>query len=127
MDIPAHILDAVRTADFDAAPRRMHSSKSLSKKAQRTPQFPGHLSTAHSSAEDVSTTSDSDREPDYQTDFTTPATSDSHPEDMQPDDVEDFREREYPQLKGKIYMDHGGATVCEKPFPGVPWLRMLQD
>jgi hypothetical protein len=31
---------------------------------------------------------------------------------MQPDDVEDFRDREYPQLKGKTYLDHGGTTVC---------------
>lgn len=68
---------------------------------------------AHSSAEDVSTTSDSDHGHDYQTDFTTPASSDSNstPDDMQPDDVEDFRDREYPQLKGKTYMDHGGTTV----------------
>lgn len=63
---------------------------------------------AHSSAEDVSTTSDSEHH-DYQTDFTTPDSS--CPDDMQPDDVEDFRDREYPQLKGKTYLDHGGTTV----------------
>lgn len=67
--------------------------------------------TGHSSAEDVSSTSDDEDEHDYATDFTTPATSESAPEDMQPDDVEDFRDREYPQLKGKTYLDHGGTTV----------------
>lgn len=70
---------------------------------------------AHSSAEDVSTTSDSAHGHDYQTDFTTPAQSDSNScaDDMQcgGDDVEDFRDREYPQLKGKTYLDHGGTTV----------------
>ena len=30
---------------------------------------------------------------------------------MLQDDVEDFRDREYPQLKGKTYLDHGGTTV----------------
>ena len=35
---------------------------------------------------------------------------------MQPDDVEDFRDREYPQLKGKTYLDHGGTTVRIKSW-----------
>jgi molybdenum cofactor sulfurtransferase len=55
--------------------------------------------------------SESEQEHGYQTDFTS-LPSDSSPEhDMQPDDVEDFRDREYPQLKGKTYLDHGGTTV----------------
>ena len=62
--------------------------------------------------EDLSSTSDTEEGHGYQTDFTSPASSDSSPEDMQPDDVEDFRDREYPQLKGKTYLDHGGTTVC---------------
>lgn len=65
----------------------------------------------HSSAEDVSLHSDFEDERAYATDFTTPTLSESAPEDMQPDEVEDFRDREYPQLKGKTYLDHGGTTV----------------
>jgi molybdenum cofactor sulfurtransferase len=74
-----------------------------------------------------SSTSEVD-EHDYQTDFTTPAASESSPEDVEGDEVEDFRDREYPQLKGehatapidesltdtklgKVYLDHGGTTV----------------
>lgn len=64
-----------------------------------------------SAAEDISSASDSDQ--DYQTDFTTPAGSESNSEDMPPDDVEEFRDQEYPQLRGKTYLDHGGTTVCD--------------
>jgi molybdenum cofactor sulfurtransferase len=115
MDISPQILEAVQKMDTETPPRRMKSTSSLRKHTpRRTPRYPGHLTTtANSSAEDVSTTSDSDRDHDYHTDFTTPATSDIYPEDMQPDDVEDFRDREYPQLKGKTYLDHGGTTVCQ--------------
>lgn len=110
MDIPAHILDAVQTSD-SASQRRLEVGSIDSRRSPNTSRFPGALFDAHSSAEDVSTTSDSIH--DYQTDFTTPAQSDSSssPDDMQPDDVEDFRDREYPQLKGKTYLDHGGTTV----------------
>lgn len=68
-----------------------------------------------SSAEDVSTTSISEPDQDYNTDLTTPASSESCADDMQAEDVEDFRDREYPQLKGKTYLDHGGTTVCGPP------------
>ena len=54
--------------------------------------------------------SESEQEHGYQTDFTS-LQSEAAPEDMPPDDVEAFREREYPQLKGKTYLDHGGTTV----------------
>jgi molybdenum cofactor sulfurtransferase len=113
MDISPQILEAVQKMDTNQPLQHMKSSNSLRKQTpRRTPRYPGHLTTtANSSAEDLSTTSDSDRDHDYQTDFTTPATSDIYPEDMQPDDVEDFRDREYPQLKGKTYLDHGGTTV----------------
>lgn len=62
----------------------------------------------------LSSPSDSEEEEDtgYTTNFTTPASSDSAPEDDGSDEVEDFRDREYPQLKGKVYLDHGGSTVC---------------
>jgi len=30
---------------------------------------------------------------------------------MENEEVETFRDREYPQLAGKIYLDHGGSTV----------------
>lgn len=60
---------------------------------------------------DISSISDIE-EQDYQTDFTTPASSDSGPDAAQ-DEIEEFKDREYPQLKGKIYLDHGGTTVCD--------------
>lgn len=105
MDIPAHIIDAVHTSD---TPSSLHLR--LDTGSTSHSRFAGRFLDAHSSAEDVSTTS-SEHDRDYQTDFTTPASSESGPDDMQPDDVEDFRDREYPQLKGKTYLDHGGTTV----------------
>jgi hypothetical protein len=48
----------------------------------------------------------------------TPAHSGSCIEDMSTDEVEDFKNREYPQLKGKTYLDHGGTTVC-RPRQGL--------
>ena len=109
MDIPAHILDAVQTSDISPPPARIPSAKSSLRKSRSEARFPKSRS-ARSSAEDLSTTSDSEQEHGYQTDFTS-LPSDTSPEDMQPDDVEDFRDREYPQLKGKTYLDHGGTTV----------------
>lgn len=110
MDIPAHILDAVH--DTSLAIHRTDTSKSSPRKPSRTNLT---LRSALSSAEDLSTTSDSEQEHGYQTDFTSPPSSESCTEDMQPDDVEDFRDREYPQLKGKTYLDHGGTTVSSVP------------
>lgn len=112
MDIPAHILEAVQTTSDTTSSRHLDTESLAS--LQKSP-FTTHFSPSHhgasSSAEDVSTTSDSGNERDYQTDFTTPESSESCTEDMQPDDVEDFRDREYPNLKGKTYLDHGGTTV----------------
>jgi molybdenum cofactor sulfurtransferase len=98
MDVPSHILEAVSFSDLPDA---------------TSPYLQPSHHKSNSSAEDVSTTSDSDHEHGYQTDYTTPPSSElnSGQDDMQPDDVEDFRDREYPQLKGKTYLDHGGTTV----------------
>lgn len=112
MDIPAHILDAVSTSAPDpSSPKRVKSTST--RRSRRSPistRFPKPY-TATTFADDRSSTSDSELDHDYQTDFTTPAHSETTPDDMQPDDVEDFRDREYPQLKGKVYLDHGGTTV----------------
>ena len=111
MDIPAHILDAISIASDSSPPKRLKSSiNKASRKASATSRTQ-QLHSTQSSAEDLSSTSDSGPDHDYQTDYTTPNSSDSYPDDMQPDDVEDFRDREYPQLKGKTYLDHGGTTV----------------
>ena len=109
MDISGHILEAVQTAADSIPPRRIKSAHGTPRDSPRKPSFPRPLS-ARSSAEDLSSTSDSEQEHGYQTDFTS-IPSDSSPEDMPMDEVEDFRDREYPQLKGKVYLDHGGATV----------------
>ena len=118
MDIPAHILEAVQTASDPIPPKRIKSAHGTPHDSPRKPSFPISRS-ARSSAEDLSTTSDSEQEHGFQTDFTS-LPSDSSPEDMQTDDVEDFRDREYPQLKGKVYMDHGGTTVRFKDI----WMAM---
>ncbi len=111
MDIPSHILEAVNSAPEPVdLPIRASSAKTSPRKVSSRPRLPKARS-ARSSVEGVSSiSSESEQEPGYQTDFTS-LPSDSSPEDMQPDDVEDFRDREYPQLKGKTYLDHGGTTV----------------
>ncbi|KAK4549574.1 hypothetical protein LTR36_006571 [Oleoguttula mirabilis] len=114
MDIPAHLLsDAVYTSDEISPSKRIKSASNSSRKASSTARLPSRSYNPHSSAEDISSTSDSEPDHGYQTDFTTPAASDSYPDEM-PDDVEDFRDREYPQLKGKTYLDHGGTTLYAK-------------
>lgn len=118
MEIPAHVLEAVQISDSsNLAIHRTDTSTSTSRKPSRT-----NLTSrsALSSAEDLSTTSDSEQEHGYQTDFTSAPSEKSYTDDMQTDDVEEFRDREYPQLKGKTYLDHGGTTVSR----GVrlPWL-----
>ncbi|USW48160.1 Putative aminotransferase class V domain, pyridoxal phosphate-dependent transferase, major [Septoria linicola] len=115
MDIERHILDAVSTGSDSGSQRHLETASTVSQqKSPLTSHFTPSHHNANSSAEDVSTTSDSGNERDYQTDFTTPESSESCAEDMQPDDVEDFRDREYPQLKGKTYLDHGGTTLYAK-------------
>jgi molybdenum cofactor sulfurtransferase len=115
MDIPAHILDAVQTSTFESSlPVRASSAKSSPRKAPSQPNL-GLSRSARSSTDDISSiSSESEQEHGYQTDFTS-LPSEASPEDMQPDDVEDFRDREYPQLKGKTYLDHGGTTVWTTP------------
>lgn len=55
------------------------------------------MSRAVSVADELSSISDVD-DHGYQTDLTTPAGS----ENYEGEEIEDFRDREYPQLKGKI-------------------------
>lgn len=59
------------------------------------------MSGAVSISDDVSSISDVE-DADYRTDFTTPASSESGPDDAESEEVEDFRDREYPQLKGNL-------------------------
>lgn len=54
---------------------------------------------AASLSNDVSSISDLEDD-DYQTDHTSPAISESAPDEAEREEVEDFRDREYPQLKG---------------------------
>lgn len=119
MDIPAHIINAVRTSPptppgpFEPTkdqqrfcpPGAYHSYKDYNKGF-------------HSSADDLSTTSISEPDHDYSTDLTSPPSSESCADEMSPDEVEDFKDREYPQLKGKTYLDHGGTTV-RNPTQGI--------
>ena len=84
---------------------------------------PFHSSSGVSEDSDASDSNDSFQESqDYSTDFTTPSLSrlGGDDQDRDCDDVEAFRDREYPQLKGKVYLDHGGTTVCV-PLSTFPW------
>ena len=109
MDIPAHILDAVHNDPptiqmAQTKPSRQHSPNRV------YPQYKDYKG-FQSSADDVSSASISEPDHGYNTEPTTPASSQSRMEDMSTDEVEDFKDREYPQLKGKTYLDHGGTTV----------------
>lgn len=112
MDIPTHIIDAVHTGPptptgmIENAKDPQHYSP-----PRAYPRYKDYKD-FHSSAEDVSTASISEPDHDYSTDLTSPASSESCAEEMS-DEVEDFKDREYPQLKGKTYLDHGGTTVRE--------------
>ncbi|KAK4958209.1 hypothetical protein LTR10_004635 [Elasticomyces elasticus] len=107
MDIPAHILDAVHTSSDQSPPKRIKSISAASRRSPNSAHFSSHYQAPFTPVDDVS--SESDLEPeDYATDYTTPDSSEM------PDDVEEFRDREYPQLKGKTYMDHGGTTLYAK-------------
>jgi molybdenum cofactor sulfurtransferase len=117
IDIPVHIINAVRSsptppATFESKdqqrfspPGAYHSYKDYTKGFQ-------------SSADDISTTSISEPDQDYSTDLTSPPSSESCADEMSSDEVEDFKDREYPQLKGKTYLDHGGTTV-RRPTQGI--------
>ncbi|RMX73066.1 hypothetical protein D0869_13980 [Hortaea werneckii] len=105
-------MNAVQFPDAPASPnRRPQSRPHQPPKSPNVARFQKPY--ADSSAEEISSTSGSEQDYDYQTDFTTPASSDANPDDM-PDEVEDFRDIEYPQLKGKTYLDHGGTTLYAK-------------
>ncbi|KXL44568.1 MAG: hypothetical protein FE78DRAFT_32533 [Acidomyces sp. 'richmondensis'] len=108
MDIPAHVLDAVQISNPPPSPADFSNARAPFKKRARHGQ---PMSSAQSSAEDLSMGSDSEtQDHEYQTDDTSPASS----EQMEPDDPEVFRDHEYPQLKGKTYLDHGGTTLYAK-------------
>ena len=107
MDLPAHILDAVQTASQPKTKRA--SSRPSSRRQQSRPRFL-RTGSAHSSVEDVSGSDDSEQDHGYTTDLT--SFPDSNADERSTDDVDEFRDREYPQLKGKTYLDHGGTTVC---------------
>jgi len=84
----------------------LSKTESTSRTARLAPPFDdedraGGISSA-TSADGFSSPDASDDEDNYHTKFTTPATSESSPEDMECQEVEDFRDREYPQLKGQI-------------------------
>ncbi|KAI6792944.1 PLP-dependent transferase [Hortaea werneckii] len=112
MDNPQHTMSAVQSLNAPPSPNRRPASRS-----HQPPKSPNvarfQKPYTDSSAEEISSTSGSEQDYDYQTDFTTPASSDANPDDM-PDEVEDFRDIEYPQLKGKTYLDHGGTTLYAK-------------
>jgi len=112
MDISSHILEAVQTASDSIPPRRVKSAHAGAKDVPYRSRFPKSRS-VHSSVENLSTTSDSEVDHGYQTDFTS-LPSDSSPEDVAMEEIDDFREREYPQLKDRVYMDHGGTTVSHE-------------
>ncbi|KAF2772366.1 PLP-dependent transferase [Teratosphaeria nubilosa] len=113
MEASAQYLAALSShPPLEAFPRR-GSSITSAQHSPNTARFPITKS-AQSSLENLSSTSFDGNGLDYQTDETTPPSSDSYPDDVESDDVEDFRDREYPQLKGKVYLDHGGATLYSK-------------
>jgi molybdenum cofactor sulfurtransferase len=118
MDIPAHIIDAVHNDpptptghmnQHHVDMKQTKPSRQLSP-SRAYPRYKDYKD-FQDSADDISVGSVSDPDHGYQTEPTTPASSESCMEDMSTDEVEDFKDREYPQLKGKTYLDHGGTTV----------------
>lgn len=88
MDIPAHVLDAVQISNPPPSPADFSNARAPFKKRARHGQ---PMSSAQSSAEDLSMGSDSEtQDHEYQTDDTSPASS----EQMEPDDPEVFRDHE---------------------------------
>lgn len=117
-DIPAHIISAVQVHNDPLAIQMEQTKVSRQHSPNRVyPQYKDYKG-FQSSADDVSTASISEPDQNYNTEPTTPASSQSRMEDMSSEEVEDFKDREYPQLKGKTYLDHGGTTVCG-PMQGV--------
>ncbi|TKA77894.1 Molybdenum cofactor sulfurase [Friedmanniomyces simplex] len=107
MDIPAHIIDAVHISSDASPPKRIKSTSGASRISPNSAHFSSHYQAPFAPVDDQSSQSDLEPE-DYATDYTTPDASEM------PDDVEEFRDREYPQLKGKTYLDHGGTTLYAK-------------
>ncbi|KAK1823879.1 hypothetical protein LTR12_001621 [Friedmanniomyces endolithicus] len=108
MDIvSARINDAVHTSLDESPPKRIKSTRATSGKTLNAVHFSSHYQAPSTPVSDRSSESDLEAE-DYATDYTSPDASEM------PDDVEEFRDREYPQLKGKTYLDHGGTTLYAK-------------
>ncbi|KAK0896912.1 hypothetical protein LTR91_010834 [Friedmanniomyces endolithicus] len=106
--IPAHMNDAVHTSSNESPPKRIKSTRAASgRRTLNSVHFSSHYQAPSTPVSDHSSDSDLEAE-DYATDYTSPDTSEM------PDDVEEFRDREYPQLKGKTYLDHGGTTLYAK-------------
>ncbi|PNS15067.1 Molybdenum cofactor sulfurase [Sphaceloma murrayae] len=95
-------------------------SVTASHRASRSPRRgrPSHRQ-SHDGARDVSSPSTTSSHPeglDYCTDITTPAASVTGAEDEVVDDIEMWRAREYPMIKGNVYLDNGGAAIPCKSF-----------
>nr|POE75478.1 molybdenum cofactor sulfurase [Quercus suber] len=105
MDYAPQFVDPAKVADMSHSVQ-LRSSRSMVSMISACSRVAGSpYLNAVSSVEDTSTTS---------TDCTTPSNGESCHGDMQTDDVDAFREREYPQLIGKTYLDHGGTTLYAK-------------
>ncbi|KAF2149434.1 PLP-dependent transferase [Myriangium duriaei CBS 260.36] len=64
--------------------------------------------------DDIEASSSSDVSDDdhgYATDYTTPTASDLCPDERYMDEVEAFRDHEYPMMKGSTYLDTGGSMI----------------
>ncbi|TKX24812.1 molybdenum cofactor sulfurase [Elsinoe australis] len=91
-----------------SAPRRSSQSSGRGRSHQRL----NHDRLRQVSAS--SSTSSEQDDNDYHTDFTTPAASDTGAEDTITGEVEEFRDREYPMLKGNVYLDTAGSALPTK-------------
>ena len=122
MDIPSHIIDAVHIQPATPSGHMLHHHIQMEQSKSPRQLSPSRAYPRYKEFKDFPDSADdaSISEPDhgYTTEPTTPSTSDLCVEDMTTDEVEDFKDREYPQLKGKTYLDHGGTTV-RGPTQGV--------
>lgn len=123
MDIPADVISAVHNHAPTIQTEETKSSRQHSPN-RVYPQYKSYKG-FRSSADGVYV-SISEPGSGCNTEPTTPASSQPREEVLPIDEVEDFKDREYPQLKGKTYLDHGGTTV-RKPIQGVQvrvWMLM---
>ncbi|KAK3633777.1 hypothetical protein LTR22_019961 [Elasticomyces elasticus] len=107
MDIPSYILGAIHKLSEASTLKRIKSIGTALHRSLKRAHYSSHYQAPFAPVDDQS--SESDFEPEnYATDYSTPNASEM------PDNVKEFRDREYPQLKGKTYMDHGGTTLYAK-------------